>query len=142
MNAKALIDEIEALPPELAAEVGDFVEFLRVRALKAQEEDSAGFMVSLRKDITGVDNTVFVSTKGHGRHAPPINIAIDPPDSFNETSTCTSMAIHDYSLTGAYAPPWLVEQAKVFIERNREVLLACWNGEFDTGELFGRLQRP
>jgi hypothetical protein len=142
MNAKALFDEIQALPPELAAEVRDFVEFLRVHALKAQEEDSAGFMVSLRKDITGVDNTVFVSTKGHGRHAPRIKIAIDPPDSFNETSSCTSMAIRDYSLTGAYAPPGLVEQAKAFVERNRDVLLAYWNGEFDTGELFRRLQRP
>jgi hypothetical protein len=142
MNAKALVDEIEALPPEMAAEVEDFVELLRARALKEREEDSAGFMVSLRKDITGVDNTIFVSTKGFGRHAPRIKIAIDPPDSFNETSTSTSMAIHDFSLTGAYAPSWLVEQAKAFIERNHEVLLGYWNGEFDTGELFRRLRRP
>src|SRR5712692_190816 len=115
MNAKALIDKIEALPPEMAAVAEDFVEHLRARALKGQEEDSAGFMVSLRKDITGADHTIFVSTKGSGRHAARIKIAIDPPDSFNETTTSTSMAIHDFSLTGAYAPPWLVEQAKVFI---------------------------
>jgi hypothetical protein len=142
MNTKALIDEIEALPPEMAAEVEDFVELLRARALREQEEESAGFMVSLRKDITGVDNTVFVSTKGSGRHAARIKIAIDPPDSFNETSTSASMAIHDFSLIGAYAQPRLVEQAKAFVERNREVLLGYWNGEFDTGELFKRLQPP
>ena len=142
MNAEALVDEIKALPPDMAAEVEDFVELLRARALKEQEQDLAGFMVSLRKEITGVDNTIFVSTKGFGRHAPCIKIAIDPPDSFNETSTSTSMAIHDFSLTGAYAPPWLVEQTKAFIEQNRAALLGYWNGEFDTSELLRRLERP
>src|SRR6266852_6327624 len=142
MNAKALIDKIEALPPEMAAVAEDFVEHLRARALKGQEEDSAGFMVSLRKDITGADHTIFVSTKGYGRHAPRIKIAIDPPDSFNEACESASMAIHDFNIRGAYVAPRIVEQAKQFIERNRDVLLGYWNGEFDTGELFERLRRP
>jgi hypothetical protein len=115
-----------------------------LEALKNQEaeEDSAGYRVSLRKDMTGVDNTIFVSTKGSGRHAPRIKIAIDPPNSFNETCTSASMAVHDFSIIGTYVSPRLVEQAKAFIERNRDVLLSYWNSEFDTGELFTRLRRP
>jgi hypothetical protein len=72
-------------------------------------------MSSLRRDETGVDNTIFVSTKGRARHAPRIKIAIDPPDSFNATSKTASMAFHDYSVTGAYVPPRLVEQATRFM---------------------------
>ena len=37
-------------------------------------------MVSSRKDVTGVDHTVFISPKGHVRHGPRIKVAIDPPD--------------------------------------------------------------
>lgn len=138
VNTRALIEKIEALPPERIAEVEDFVDSVRSEA----EEDSAGYMVSLRKNVTGVDNTIFVSTKGYGRHAPRIKIAIDPPDSFNETCKSASMAMHDFGIVGEYMAPRLVEQAKVFIERNRDVLLGYWNGEFDTVELLKRLRRP
>ena len=106
------------------------------------EQELAGHMASLRKDITGVDNTIFVSTKGYGRHAARIKIAIDPPNSFNETCKSASMTIHDFGLTGAYVPPRIVEQAKQFIERNRDVLLGYWNGDFDTLELGRRLRPP
>jgi hypothetical protein len=106
------------------------------------EQELAGHMVSLRKDVTGVDNTVFVSTKGYGRHAARIKIAIDPPNSFNETCESASMAIHNFGITGAYVPPRLMEQAKQFIERNRDVLLGYWNGDFDTLELGKRLRPP
>jgi len=44
MNTKALIDKIEALPPERIAEVEDFVDFIRM-----QEETRAlarGFMTA------------------------------------------------------------------------------------------------
>ena len=51
-------------------------------------------MVSLRRDVTGVDNTIFVSTKVYAQHAPRIKIAIDPPDSLNARSKAASMAIH------------------------------------------------
>jgi hypothetical protein len=64
-----------------------------------------------------------------------------PPNSFNETRTSPSMAIHDFSITGAYVSPRLVEQAKAPIEPDCDVLLSR-NSEFDTGELFKRLRRP
>ncbi|MCC6778819.1 MAG: hypothetical protein IT537_19700 [Hyphomicrobiales bacterium] len=97
-------------------------------------------MVSLRTDRTGVDNTVFVSTKGYGRHAARIKIAIDPPDSLVATGKNASMTIHDYSISGEHMPPHLVEQAKRFIEANRPVLLDYWEGKIDTHQLFQRLR--
>ena len=99
-------------------------------------------MVSLRRDVTGVDNTIFVSTKVYAQHAPRIKIAIDPPDSLNARSKAASMAIHDYSMTGAYAPPHIVEQAKQFIESNRDALQKYWDCEIDTAELIRRLKAP
>jgi hypothetical protein len=97
---------------------------------------------SLRGDDTGVDNTVFVSTEGRARHAPRIKIAIDPPDSFNATSKTASMAFHDYSVTGAYVPPRLVEQATRFIERNRDVLLRYWDAKISTREMLDQIRKP
>jgi hypothetical protein len=90
----------------------------------------------LRKDRTGVDNTVFVSTKGYARHAPRIKIAIDPPDSLNAAAKTASMAIH----AGAHMAPDLVEQVKRFIEQNRAALLDYWDNKIDTPELIERLR--
>jgi len=114
-----------------------------VRLLADEDSEAeAEDMVSLRGDKTGVDNTIFVSTRGYAQHAPRIKIAIDPPDALNARSKSASMAIHDYGMTGAYAPPHVVEQAKQFIERNRDVLLKYWDCEIDTAELIRRLKAP
>jgi len=104
------------------------------------EIDEAEDMVSLRKERTGVDNTLFVSTKGYARHAPRIKIAIDPPDSLNAAAKTASMAIDDYSIAGAHMPPHLVEQAKRFIEQNRAALLDYWDNKIDTVALVERLR--
>jgi len=105
-----------------------------------QVNDEAADMVSLRFDKTGVENTIFVSTKGYAQHAARIKIAVDPPDSFDPTSKTASMAISDYKITGEYLPPRIVEQAKQFIEQNREALISYWNFEIDTDELIRRLK--
>jgi hypothetical protein len=106
------------------------------------EEELLGDMASLQKEETGVDNTIFVSTKAGARHAARIKIAIDPPDSFNAATKTASMAIHDYSTVGAYVPPHIVEQAKRFIETNREVLLLYWEAKIGTKEMINRLKVP
>jgi hypothetical protein len=108
--------------------------------LGALEEDEAGHMVSIVQKRSGIDNTLFVSTKGNSRHAARIKIAIDPPNSLNETCKGASMALHDFSTVGAYMPPWLVEQVKKFIEINGAVLLDYWDAKIDTGELFERIK--
>jgi hypothetical protein len=105
------------------------------------EQELVGDMVSLGKDITGVDNTIFVSTKGYGRHAARIKIAIDPPHSFNAACESASMTIHDFGIRGAYMPPHLARQAEQFIQWARDILLGYWDGEFDTIELVRRLQQ-
>ena len=106
------------------------------------DDDEAADMASLRTATTGVDNTIFVSTKASGRHAARIKIAVDPPDSLNATSKTASMAIHDYGIVGAYVPPHVVEQAKRFIEFNRDVLLDYWDAKISTEDLLERLKKP
>ncbi len=106
------------------------------------ESDEAADMVSLRSGRTGVENTIFVSTKGYAQHAARIKIAVDPPHTLNATSKSASMRIADYKIIGDYLPPHIVEQAKQFIERNREALISYWDCEIDTAELIKRLKPP
>ena len=113
-----------------------------INELIAEEIAETEDMAALRSGVTGVDNTVFVSPKGHARHAARIKIAVDPPHSLDPTAKKASMAIHDYGTIGAYLPPQIIEQAKQFIERNRDVLLRYWNHEIDTDELTKQLSRP
>ena len=102
-----------------------------------QEAEDA---VSLRPEKTGVENTVFVSTKGYAEHAPRIKIAVDPPHTFNATSKSASMAIHDHSIRGESVAPHIAEQAKRFIDLNREALLDYWEFKIDTAQLIERLK--
>jgi hypothetical protein len=113
---------------------------LRGTVALVEADQEAEDMVSLRSEKTGVDNTIFISTKGYTEHAPRIKIAVDPPHTFNATSKSASMAIHDYSIRGESVAPKIVEQAKRFIELNREVLLDYWNNTIDTTELIDRLR--
>jgi hypothetical protein len=108
----------------------------------ALERSEAEDMVSLRKNRTGVDFVIFVSTKGYAQHAPRIKIAVDPPDSLNAAGKSASMSLHDYSVIGEYLPPHVVEQAKRFIEQNRDVLLRYWDNQIDTEELIAGLAPP
>jgi len=54
MNARALFDNIEALPPERIAEVEDFVDFLRMR------EDAR----SLARAFTAISEPAFARVWG------------------------------------------------------------------------------
>jgi hypothetical protein len=108
-------------------------------ALVEADEEVAD-TVSLRSEKTGVENTIFVSTKGYAEHAPRIRIAVDPPQTFNATSKSASMAIHDYSITGESLAPSIAEQAKQFIDLNRETLLDYWDFTIDTAQLIERLK--
>jgi hypothetical protein len=99
-------------------------------------------MVSYRKNMTGIDNTVFVSPNGQTRHAPPIKVAIDPPDSLNPSAGAVSIAIHDGPVVaGGNVAPALLQQLRQFIEANRPALLDYWEYRIDTDELRQRLQK-
>ena len=52
------------------------------------------------------------------------------------------MAIHDFSLRGADVPPHVVEQAKRFIELNRDALLDYWDAKISTEDLLDAQPLP
>jgi hypothetical protein len=132
-NPGRFLDEIRAGHSVYLSDLG------RMVAL-AEPDDEVEDMVSLRSERTGIDNTIFISTKGYAQHAPHIKIAVDPPDTFNATSKSASMAIHNYSISGAYVASRVVEQAKQFIDLNREALLDYWDCKIDTAQLIERLK--
>jgi hypothetical protein len=105
------------------------------------EEELLEEMVSYRKDVTGVDNTIFISPKGNTRHAPRIKIAIEPPHTFDPRGNTAAIAISDGAVMVGDVPPRLLDQARRFIEANREALLDYWEYRIDTETLRQRLRR-
>lgn len=101
-----------------------------------QEAEDA---VSLRPEKTGVENTIFVSTRGYAEYSPHIKIAVDPPHTFNAASKSASMAIHGHGIRGESVAPHIAEQAKRFIDLNREALFDYWDCKIDTSQLIERL---
>jgi hypothetical protein len=104
------------------------------------EEELLEEMVSYRKDVSGVDNTIFISPKGSTRHAPCIKVAIDPPLTVDPRAKTASVAIADGAIVAGEIPSWLVDQARRFIDMNRDVLLDYWEYRIDTDELRRRLK--
>jgi hypothetical protein len=106
------------------------------------ERELVGEMVSYRKDVTGVDNTVFISAKGHAQPAARIKLAIDPPQSINPLGKTASVAIHNGNVMAGEAAPSaeLLRQARRFIEINRDALIDYWEYRIDTEELRRRLR--
>ena len=104
------------------------------------EEELLEEMVTYRKNVTGIDNTIFISPKGNTRHAPRIKIAVDPPDSVDPRSETASIAIADGAVAAGEIAPRLLDQARRFITLNRDVLLDYWDYKIDTDELRQRLK--
>ena len=97
-SAEIMTDPARFLEDIRAGHVVYVADLGRIVALE-EADDEVEDMVSLRSEKTGIDNTIFISTKGYARHAPRIKIAVDPPHTFNATAKAASMAIHDYSIT-------------------------------------------
>ena len=104
------------------------------------EKELVEEMVSYRKDVTGIDHTVFISPKGHTRHGARIKLAIDPPDSVDPRGKTASIAVNDAKLVaGEKVPPVLLDQVRRFIELNRGVLVDYWEYRIDTEQLRRRI---
>src|SRR5690349_14837328 len=86
------------------------------------EEELLEEMVAYRKNVTGVDNTIFILPKGNTRHAPRIKIAVDPPASVDPRGETASIAIADGVVAAGDVPRRLLDQARHFIALNRDVL--------------------
>jgi hypothetical protein len=105
------------------------------------EKELVEEMVSYRKDVTGIDHTVFISPKGHTRHSPRLNLAIDPPDTVDPRSKTASIAIKDAAVVaGEDVPAALLDQVRRFIDLNRGALLDNWEYRIDTEQLRCRLR--
>jgi hypothetical protein len=97
-------------------------------------------MVSFRKNVTGVDNTIFISPKGFTRHAPRIILAINPSHSIDPRGATASVAVDSGDVVAGDVPADLLKQVRQFIELNHDVLLDYWNYLADTEELRERLK--
>jgi Domain of unknown function (DUF4160) len=106
------------------------------------ELELLGDMASFPTEDTGVDHTIFISTKIGVRHAPRIKLAIDPPDSFSPGSVTASIAIDSGEVVAGKGPPVKVlKQVQQFIELNRDLLLEYWACRISTAEFGRRMKR-
>jgi hypothetical protein len=106
-----------------------------LKEAEAEKEYTAA-MSKFRKNVTGVDNTIFFSAK-FARHKPRIKVAIDPPTHVDPSADDTaSVAIADgEQLAGTEMSPWLRKQVEWFLELNRATLMNYWEKRIDDDEL-------
>src|ERR1700676_1684727 len=110
---------------------------------KLAELEQLEHMVTYRKNVTGVDNTVFISPKVHARHAARVKVAINPPDTISPTSETISVSIHDGSVVAgntSSVTATLLDQVRQFIALNKDALIDYWEERIDTDELRQRLK--
>ena len=85
-------------------------------------------MVSYRKDVTGVDHTIFISPQSAtAAHGPRVEVAIDPPDSLDPRSRTATVTIKGAVI--GELDPQLARQVQRFVQLNRAVLLDYWDYE-------------
>jgi hypothetical protein len=96
--------------------------------------------VSYGRNVTGVDNTIFISPKGKTRHAACIKLAIDPSHTVDPQSETAAVTIADGAVAAGDVPPDLLKHVRRFIDANRDVLLDYWEYRIDTEELRQRLK--
>jgi len=139
-----------SLPPDVVADLREAGIILMLEAANGSsrplvdisdelaEMEMLGDIASFPTEDTGVDNTIFISTKIGVRHAPRIKLAIDPPDSFSPGSVTASIAIDSGEVVAGEEPAAKVlKQVQRFIELNRDLLLEYWHCRISTAE-FGR----
>jgi len=105
------------------------------------EREQLEHMVTYRKNITGVDNTIFISPGLRVRHAPRIKVAIDPPDSINPLSDQASVEITTGNVVAGEVSAALLRQVQKFIQLNRDVLLEYWDARITTDQISYRAFR-
>jgi Domain of unknown function (DUF4160) len=104
------------------------------------EEELTADMVSYRKNVTGLDNTVFISVK-FPRHGPRIKVAIDPPAHVDPMGNNASVSIDDGRVVAGHLSARELGQVQRFIDLNRDVLLDYWEKRIDTDQLRERLRK-
>jgi hypothetical protein len=110
-------------------------------ALTDWEKEQLEHMVTYRKNVTGVDNTLFISPKVHAPHAAQVKVAIHPPDTVSPRSKTASVSIPKGEVVAGKVPPQVLRQVRRFVVLNADVLLDYWEERIDTDELCQRLKR-
>src|SRR5262249_39327045 len=100
----------------------------------AAEEEMLGDMATFSPAVTGVHNTIFVSTKAGVRHGPRIKVAIDPPTHFRADGETASVTF-DGDVVAGDVTAAVLKDIRRFIELNREALIAYWEQTIPTDEL-------
>jgi hypothetical protein len=106
----------------------------------AVDETDFEEMVSYPTNVTGVDNTIFISPKGNARHGPRIKVAINPPDRIDPRSETASVDF-DGTIVSGDVPRNVLDQVRDFLAWNRGVLLDYWEYRIDTETLRQRLRK-
>ena len=101
---------------------------------KFTAEEIVANMVSYRKNVTGLDNTIFISVK-FAQHAPRIKIAVDPPTHIDPFGNNASVSIHGGNIVGGELSAHVADRVNDFIALNRKALLDYWEKRIDTDEL-------
>jgi hypothetical protein len=105
------------------------------------EDDEEAYLPSFRKDATGVDSTIWVSTKGKGRHGQRVEVAIEPPDTLSPCGGRTaSVAFTGEVVAGDIPSSKLLRQLRQFIDLNKDVLEDYWEFRIDDRLLNERLR--
>jgi hypothetical protein len=104
------------------------------------EEELLEETVSYRKNVTGVDHTIFISPRGKTRHAPRIKVAINPSNSIDPQTETASIRIADGEVVAGSVPAPLIDQVRRFVDANRDALLDYWDYRIDADELRQRLK--
>jgi hypothetical protein len=125
------------LPPIQITESSEMVAII-ADAPTIPGEEIVADMVSYRKNVTGLDNTIFISVK-FAQHAPRIKVAVDPPTHIDPFGNSASVSIHDGGVVAGTLPGHVEESVHNFIALNREALLDYWEKRIDTDELRRRL---
>jgi Domain of unknown function (DUF4160) len=103
------------------------------------EEEMLDEMASFRSAVTGVGNTLFISTKAGVRHGPRVKVAINPPTHLNAGGETASVTF-DGTVSAGNVPASLLKEVQEFIELNRTVLVDYWEQRISTDELQERLK--
>ncbi|WP_315792669.1 hypothetical protein [Bradyrhizobium sp. SZCCHNRI1002] len=105
----------------------------------AAEGEMLGDMVAFDSTVTGIHNTIFVSTKAGVRHGPRIKVAINPPTHFRADGENASVTFDGRVIPDGAVPAALLSQLQEFINQNRAVLFEYWDQNISTNELQRRL---
>ena len=108
----------------------------------ALEEDRDLFeMANLYPRTTGLPVTVWVSPRGQAGHDVRVKVSLQPGNRMDLHDTAVVGVRPEPAVLHGELPAALADLVFRWIELNAPVLVAYWNGEIDTVELVGGLQK-